>query len=228
MLGPLRGSFGTLRVSANGFHLDSMPVAEEPTSARALLASRLLLDLRSFRLGALDIQGLQAEVPNVRFEARLRPRPSVRFLGSGEGHGAVWTDADSVARYAERRFGSLREVQVSFKGGYIVLEAESTLLWKRASLWVAGRPVLTNPRQIGVEPVRVLLDGSRVEGASLQAWRNLLANLIDLDRDLGLRGSMDAHEVVLAKDRIEVRGAVRIPKPSPARNGEGVSSGNAG
>jgi hypothetical protein len=227
-LGPLQGRMGTLRISASGFRLDSMPIAEEPKGRKPLRARLLRMDLKRFRLGALDLQGMTATVPDVRFEASLKPKPTVRFLGSGEGEGAVWTDADSVARYAERRFSNLRNVRVSFRGNLVVLEAEGDLLWSKADLWVAGRLRLVTPRRLGIEPTRVLVNGRRAEGQALAAWSALLSSLIDLDRDLGLRGSMDAREVALFADRIEVRGAVRIPKPNSGRNELGVSSNHAG
>ncbi|MCA1947728.1 MAG: hypothetical protein LDL55_06375, partial [Armatimonadetes bacterium] len=62
----------------------------------------------------------------------------------------------------------------------------------------------------------------RAEGQALQAWSDLLAGLIDLDRDLGLNGSMDAAEATVHPDRIEVRGRVRIPARVQSEGQSGV------
>lgn len=228
VVGPLIGRYGTIRVSASGFRLTTMPAAEKPSGNRPLRAARLVLDLRSFQLGALHVRGMRAAVPDVRFEASIKPKPSIRFLGSGEGEGVVWTDATALAQYAKHRFESLDNVRVSFRGDFVVLQAEGNLLWSRSDIWVAGRPIVSGRRRIGIQPTRVLLDGTRLEGPAFQAWVAWLSQLIDLDRDLGLSGSMDATEVCLTKDRIEVRGVVRIPKLQPTQERDGVSSGHAG
>ncbi|MFN3683864.1 MAG: hypothetical protein ACK41F_07995 [Fimbriimonadaceae bacterium] len=211
LLGPLHGRFALLEARADRFALESMPVAGEPWPGRVWTLARMEVEFRNFRLGKLDVRGFRAEIPEVRFQIGPRSEPSFRFLGSREGIGAVWTDAESIARYAERRFPALRRLRVSFRGDLVVLEGEATLLWRTSEFWLAGRPVVAGPRRLGVAPRRVLFGGARAEGAALQAWSELLSALIDLDRDLGLNGSMDAREATVHPDRIEVRGAVRIP-----------------
>ena len=222
LLGPFQGRFASLEAKAARFALESMPLEGERGPGRVWRVARMDLDFRDFRLRKLDVRGFRASIPEVRFQAKPGAKPSIRFLGSQEGSGTVWTDAESVARYAERRFPALRRLRVSFRGDLVVLEGEATFLWRTAEFWLCARPRVTNPRRLGLAPVRVLFAGSRAEGQALQAWSDLLAGLIDLDRDLGLNGSMDAAEATVHPDRIEVRGRVRIPARVQSEGQSGV------
>lgn len=222
LLGPLEGRLASLEARAARFALESMPLAGGRRPGRVWRLSRLKLDFRDFRLRSLDVRGFRATIPDVLFQVRGDATPTLRFIGSREGHCVVWTDAESVARYAERRFPSLRALRVSFRGGVVVLEGEATLLWQTAEFWLAAKPVISGPRRLGLAPTRVLFGGSRAEGPSLKAWSDLLSGLIDLDRDLGLDGSMDAVEATVRADRIEVRGTVRIPTGVQSRDPSGV------
>ncbi len=221
VLGPLQGKFERLSVKASGFVLESMPTGSDRLTGRTFHVARLDLSLRDFRLGKLDVKGLEASIPAAMFRA-MSAGPRLSPVGSGEGVGRVWTDAESVARYAERRFPNLRRLTVAFRGDLVVLEGEAALLWQSADFWLSARPVVTGKRVLGLRPVRVLFGGIRAEGAALQAWTDLLATVIHLDRDLGLNGSMDAEKVIVRPDRIEVLGPVRIPSKDHSGAPSGV------
>lgn len=213
--GPLGYAFGDLSratISASNFETKGLPLYTEPWRSKKGRLRELHLDLRNFKLGDLEVERIDAKIPNCRFDlAYAISAKKVRLSHSGVGLGEVWLTEDALERFILKKFTEIKDVTVRCDRGYVWVEGRGEFLVIETQFRVLAKLESPDGFTIVLTKARIAFDGLPVDAAVGQTVLDTLNPVVDLRKDLQLLDAVSISEIDARDGQIRAKAHVKIP-----------------
>lgn len=212
-LGGFEGDLSEAIIEAKDFSTRELPLFTEPNRSRRGKVRNLKLQLSKFRLGELDIERLEASIPDCRYDFGLaRNHKKFRLSQSGIGIGKVWIRDEALERFILSKFKEIKSVSVKSDRGWIWVEGEGEFLILTTHFRVLAKLEPFNGTQLVLTRTRIAFDGLPADAIAAQAVLDTLNPVVDLNRDLKLHGAIIVEGVTTENGVLEAWGKTQIPE----------------
>ena len=206
------GHLKRVTISASDFSTDGLPLFTEPHLSRAGKIDDLRIELKDFKLGALQIQNLESAIPDCRYDFGLAVRKGrIRLSESGVGVGSVTITAPALEAFILHKFHEIKSVHVEIKGGSVKVSGYGEFLIIHTHFEVTAGLGAVKGTQLVLSDAVITFDGKPADEYSRKALLDVLNPVVDLDRDLKLYGAIEVSRITLEGDVLKAEGKTRIP-----------------
>ncbi len=211
-LGVLWGALDRATISAEHFSVEGVPLFVDPERSKAGRCGNLTIDLRDFRLRGLRVDSLHAEIPACRYDRALALHDKkFRLSRSGIGRGTVRVLEQDLAAFILRKYHEIKRVTVKVDRGVVWVEGFGEFLIVKSDFEVIADLTPVNGTQLALTNAKVWFDWRRADSFATDALLKTLNPVVDLDRDLGLLGSIQVDKIKLEGGVLEASGKTQIP-----------------
>jgi len=212
---PFRAAAGSLRgvtIRASNFSTEGLPLFTEPNRSKRGKVKVLKLFLEEFNLGGLQVERLEATIPDCRFDLPLAQRKKqVRLSQSGVGPGSVRVRDRDLSAYILRKFREIKKVDVVIKEGKVFVDGYGEFLIFNTNFHVEAVLTPVNGTQLELTDAKILFDGREADAGSRKVLLDTLNPVVDLAKDLKLLDAVHVDWVRLEPGALVAGGATKIP-----------------
>jgi len=214
----VRARFDTSRqlsvvtIHARDFRTDQLPLFAESQREGLGELDELTLRLERFRLAGLDVERLDAVIPDCRYDLGLALRHrQIRLQSSGVGIGSVTVSQDALGPWITSRFREIKSATVRLDRHHVEVTGEAEFLVAKARFRVIAELGIESSNRIVLSNARIWMDDRPAEPLARAALLDLLNPVVDLNRDLKLFDAIRMTELRIGRGRLTALGTVRIP-----------------
>ena len=211
-LAGLWGEFASVHISAAHFSTPGLPLFTEPRRSKRGVVKSLTIHLEDFVLNGLEIQSLDAVIPNCRYDLGLAlSRRKIRLSQSGIGEGMVVIRQEALERWILRKFHEIKRVSVRIDKDRAWVEGFGEFLIAKANFAVIADLSPVGGTQLVLDHAKVYFDWRRVEDLGKKALLDVLNPVVDLRKDLNLYDAIEVQGIRLRDGKVVAWGKTRIP-----------------
>lgn len=192
---------------------DRLPFVAIPRRGWKGSIRHLRLHLTRIHLAGLPVDSFYADIPDVRYDlghALYKDRLVIR--SAGEGPARVAIGSESLRTYILRKYSNLMDsVVVAFEPPRVIISGSITILGKRSSFSAAGQLRARDRRFVDIVDPSVQLGGVATSELFNQTLLRQINPVLDIERDLHLKGYFEISDVQVKMSGIVVDGTARVP-----------------
>jgi hypothetical protein len=206
------GKVRSATISAGDFSTDGLPFFTQPELSTRGKLGELKIALRNFELTGLQVDSLDARIPDCRYDFGLaQRRGQMRLSRSGTGVGTVVVSQDKLAAFVLKRFPGINALNLTLENGFATVEGDGRFVAFQTHVKIIGKLAAPDGNAILLSDARVWIGDKEAAPAMADAVLKFLNPVLDLDRDLKLFGALRVKEIVLEKGKLQASGVAIIP-----------------
>ena len=212
ILSGLWGDMRSVTIEAAKFSTVGLPFFTEPERSTKGKVRELKLVLDDFRLGTLQVEHLDAEIPDCRFDFDLAARKrTFRLSKSGLGSGRVRIQERPLEEFILKKFHEIKSVHVDILDGKVLVTGYGEFLVISTNFSVEASLSSPDGSKINLVEATVLFDKRPAGASGTEVLLKTLNPVVDLQQDLGLLDTIFVQGIELKNDRLEAWGKAKIP-----------------
>jgi hypothetical protein len=209
------GTVPSVTISASDFTSNALPFHTEPNRSKHGILKRLNLDLTNFTLSGLQVQSLQATIPNCRFDMALAmAHHRFRLSKSGTGQVTVTVRDQSFEPFILTKYKEVKSVTVRMDHDEAHISGFVQLGFLATTFHVDSHLAAKNKVQLVFIDPQVSLANGKPDPKLASLLLSLFDPILDLDKDLHLEGAVNVDHIELKDGLLIGHGSVIIPNLS--------------
>lgn len=212
VLGPVFGDVAWAKIVAKDFSTDGLPLFVEPGRSQAGNLRELQLSLQNFALGGLQIESLEAKIPQCKFDLGLAlSKRKIRLSKSGTGTGRVVVTQAALEPWIVKSVPEIKRVNVVLDKGYALVTGYGEFLIAKTDFYVLAKLTVKNGVEIHLTDAKVMLGWQTADEFSRKALLDALNPVVDLTKGLGLQDAFFLESIELKGGKMIASGRTKIP-----------------
>lgn len=207
------GSLAKATILASNFEIEGLPLFTEPWRSTKGKIHLLQIRLKDFKVRGLQVEQLQADIPDCRYDFSLAIKEKkVRLSRSGIGTGSVRVSAQALSDFIELKYREITNVSVRLEKGKAFVSGRGDFGFIKTDFEVICNLEPQDGTKLNLANAVVFLDNKRVRDGSERALLRVINPVIDQNEDLHLYSALNMQKVTIGEGFLEVAGAAKVPE----------------
>ena len=208
----LWGNIRRITVNASHFTAQGLPVGVEKNLSHNGKLRDLRFDLSDFVLRDLRVAHLRVDVYDSRYDFGLAIRKhQFKLSRSGKGVADVELEPADLAAFIKQKFHEIQSVTVKIEGDKVYIDGHGEFLLLSTDFSIVAQMEPVDGTKLMLKFAQIRFDGMPAGEEATAAVLKVLNPVIDLDADLGLRGSVHINKIHLEAGHIRADGETVVP-----------------
>lgn len=210
--GPAFADFARGTIIASKFSTEGLPLFTDPDLAKTGTLRKLELRLSDFTLRGLQVETLEATIPNCKFDRNLALRhQQIRLSRSGVGTGFVRVRQESLEPFILKKVREIKRVKVKLDRGKAWVEGYGEFLVAKTEFLVVADLSIEDGTKLNLTNARVILGWQKADDLAKKVLLDALNPVVDLRKDLELYDAVYLRDIELKDGYLKASGDTKIP-----------------